>query len=91
MVASKYNWEVLDRRVDDLLAQGMRPSDIAHSLDMRAQTIRDRLAYRRRPKRADASPRADHAPKINRSCLNCARPFQARSRFLRLCPSCRVG
>jgi hypothetical protein len=89
MRASKYDWSRLDPQVDAMLADGMRVVQVACALDMRVQTIRDRLSYRRRRAPRDV-PKPALPPLIDRSCLNCGAPFSVRSPFLRLCPTCRA-
>lgn len=91
MVAPKYDWPSLDPKIDDMIARGLRPTAIAAELDLRVQTIRDRLAYRRRPK----SPRPREAPalqvQIKRPCLTCRKVFVSDSRTRFMCPPCRHG
>lgn len=88
MRPSKYDWARLDPRMDALLAKGMRVTQVAQALEMRVQTIRDRLSYRRRVPRAGAKRVAPTL--IDRSCLNCRAAFRVASPFLRLCPTCRA-
>ncbi|MBB2181132.1 hypothetical protein HLH29_18610 [Gluconacetobacter tumulicola] len=88
MRPSKYDWARLDPQMDALLAKGLRVTQVAQALEMRVQTIRDRLSYRRRAPRAG---KKRVAPKlIDRRCLNCRAAFQVASPFLRLCPTCRA-
>ncbi|GEB39149.1 hypothetical protein GLI01_31840 [Gluconacetobacter liquefaciens] len=88
MRPSKYDWARLDPQVDAMLAKGLRVTQVAQALEMRVQTIRDRLSYRRRAPRAGMKR---VAPKlIDRTCLNCRAAFQVVSPFLRLCPTCRA-
>ncbi|ACI52288.1 conserved hypothetical protein [Gluconacetobacter diazotrophicus PA1 5] len=89
MRPSKYDWKRLDPRVDAMLAEGMRVTQVAQALEMRVQTVRDRLSYRRRRPPQDA-PKPAPPPLIDRSCLNCGAGFSVRSPFLRLCPTCRA-
>ncbi|TWB00387.1 hypothetical protein [Gluconacetobacter diazotrophicus] len=90
MGAQKYDWAVLDRCVDDMLAAGMSRLAISKELGVKDGALRHRLNYRNRAKRSyDESPRVVRDPVVDRQCLSCGRPFQVRSRFLRLCPSCR--
>ncbi|MBB2159242.1 hypothetical protein ACLRDC_10550 [Gluconacetobacter sacchari] len=88
MRPSKYDWARLDPQVDALLAKGMRVTQVAQALEMRVQTIRDRLSYRRRAPRAGMKRVAPAL--IDRSCLNCRAAFRVASPFLRLCPVCRA-
>ncbi|GBQ90316.1 hypothetical protein AA13595_2860 [Gluconacetobacter johannae DSM 13595] len=88
MARSKYDWPTIDPKVDALLARGLKVVRIAEVLGMRAQTLRDRLSYRRRT--PQPGPRRDLSPLVHRSCLNCGAAFSVRSRFLRLCPTCRA-
>lgn len=90
MRPSKYDWQRIDPQVDAMLAEGMRIVQVARVLEMQAQTLRDRLSYRRRAPQRARERRPPPPALIDRSCLNCRVGFQAPSPFLRLCPVCRA-
>jgi len=52
------------------------------------RTVRE---YMRQAREAGTTAIPAPAPTISRRCLCCGMPFEAASRFLRLCAPCRVG
>lgn len=52
------------------------------------RTVRE---YMRHAREAGTTATPIAAPTVSRRCLCCGTPFEAASRFLRLCAPCRVG